>query len=99
MLATAGARVPGVGDDTPRSVAASRSRLVSRMPTMVISFRFGSRSISVRGKAMRSRMVQITSNGASARAASSSVRCASKTVISALPSSRDQSALRMATWA
>jgi hypothetical protein len=69
------------------------------MPTMVISLRFGSRSSSERGKAMRSRIVQIMSNGASARAASSSVRCASKTVISALPSSRDQSALCRATWA
>ncbi len=63
------------------------------MPTMVISFKFGSRSMRLRGKAIRSRIVQMTSNGASARAASSLVRCASKTVISAFPSSRDQSAL------
>ena len=68
---------------TPLSVAAAMSRFGRLLPTMVISLRFGSRSMRVRGSAMRSRRVQRTSNGLSTSAASSSERCRSKTVISA----------------
>ncbi len=64
---------------------------------MVISFRFGSRAIRLPGSAIRSRIVTSTSNGASASAASASVICSWKTVISALPASRPQSAQSSAT--
>ncbi len=47
------------------SLVAAMSGFGRLMPTMVISFRFGSRSISVRGKAMRSRRAQTTWNACS----------------------------------
>ncbi len=84
---------------TPCSEAAAMSRLGRLMPMMVISFRFGRRSIRVRGRAMRSRTVQSTSNGPSASAASSSVRWRSNTVTSAREVTGDQSATSSATRA
>jgi hypothetical protein len=82
---------------TPRSVAAARSRFGRLLPTMVISLRFGSRSTSVRGSAMRSRRVQMTSKGRNASTASVSDRCRSKTVTSERVRTPDQSASSRAT--
>ncbi len=82
---------------TPWSVAAAMSRLGRLMPMMVISFRFGRRSIRVRGRAIRSRTVHSTSKGCSAWTASASERCRSKTAISAFTVL--QSALFSATLA
>ncbi len=84
---------------TPRWVAASMSRLGRLMPMMVISRSFGSRSIRVRGRAMRSRTVTRTSKSCSASAASSSERCRSKTTVSALDCTDDQSATSSAALA
>ncbi len=84
---------------TPWSVAASMSRLGRVMPMMVISRSLGRRSIRVRGSAMRSRTVTRTSKFFSASAASSSERCRSNTVISALLWTGDQSATSRAARA
>ena len=56
------------------TLAAAKSRFGRLRPTMVMSFRFGSRSMSVRGNAIRSRRVHTTSKGRSASTASASER-------------------------
>jgi hypothetical protein len=54
----------------PRALHASVSRLGERAPVRLMNFRFGRRSISDFGKAVRSRIRQTMSNGASCFAGS-----------------------------
>ena len=85
---------------TPRSVAALSSRLDARAPVSTMNFRFGSFSISSRGKAVRSRSRPSMSNGASLRAASSTDEKASWNTVISTPRfrRRSQSAMRKATF-
>ena len=54
-----------------RSASAAESRLPARMPVSATNLRFGSRSVSARGNAVRSRSRHRMSKGASFFAASS----------------------------
>ena len=58
----------------PRACAACTSITCVWEPVTAISFRRGSASMRLRGKAMRSRMMQSTSKAASSSAASASLR-------------------------
>ena len=84
----------------PRSAAALSSRLAARAPVSTMNLRFGSFSISARGKAVRSRSRPRISNGASFCAASSTDLKASWNTVISTPRffSRSQSAMRMATF-
>ena len=81
------------------SLAAATSIDALRLPVVTSSLSFGSRSISARGNGVRSRMTPITSKSASARAqASTSGRCWLNTTTRWPCCSRDQSAMRKATF-
>ena len=80
----------------PRALHASVSRLGERAPVRLMNFRFGRRSISAFGKAVRSRIRQTMSKGASCFAGSS--RGLSKTATSTPFSARQSAYLSATPW-
>jgi hypothetical protein len=81
------------------SRAADSSIEALRRPVEAIILRPGSCSITLRGNGVRSRITQMASKGSSrATTSSGSLTWSVKTVISALPATRDQSANVSATF-
>jgi hypothetical protein len=83
----------------PHSKAAATSMATLRAPVVTSSFRFGSRSSTLRGKGVRSRIATTTSKGCRRRtSASSSPMWSANSTTSTGSGTRDQSAYAAATY-
>ncbi len=83
----------------PRSLAAAASIEALRRPVVMSSLRFGSFSITARGKPVRSRMAQMMSKPCSASTTlSAPPRWALNTLMSRSAETLDQSATERATF-
>jgi hypothetical protein len=93
------ASYPVCATTIPRSAAVPTSMAALRRPVEAISFTRGNRSMTDRSSGVRSRMTQTTSNGRRRSTTSSGLnRSSLNTVITARPSSGDQSAISSATF-
>jgi hypothetical protein len=88
-----------MGDlDSPLLGSLNIDRRIDTVPVEAMNLSFGSRSIRLRRRGVRSLMTQSTSNGASLSASASSLsRWSVNTVISARRCKSDQSAIAKAT--